>query len=154
MDPQTPAPVRDLTFLEIALANVAAAAASEVNLLNDNLKTNYLTGFNNWASAVLAGKIPNSDPPAPPAGYAYTKDADGWAYVIRGTDPVCAMPAIPDQPKTWTPPPMPEPDNVRNVPAGDNLPVGYVLTASDGTRWQKQGTPTPFGVAYYYAKIS
>jgi hypothetical protein len=34
------------------------------------------------------------------------------------------------------------------------MPVGYIATAPDGTRWQKQASPTPFGVAYFYARVS
>jgi hypothetical protein len=58
------------------------------------------------------------------------------------------MPAIPEFPPPYTPPVLPEPGNIRNVPAGDTMPVGCMLTAPDGSPWQKQVSPTPFGGAY------
>jgi hypothetical protein len=64
------------------------------------------------------------------------------------------MPAVPPTIKPYTPPVLPEPDNVRNVPVGDTMPVGYRLTAADGSVWQKQASPTPFGIEYYYARIA
>jgi hypothetical protein len=79
---------------------------------------------------------------------------DGWAYPNQGSEPVCDLPPIPAVPPPYTPPVLPEPANVRNVPAGDSMPVGYVLTAANGSRWQKQTSPTPFGVAYFYARVA
>ncbi|PWU08121.1 MAG: hypothetical protein C5B51_08455 [Terriglobia bacterium] len=138
--------------IEKALANYTAEAAIVADTLNRSLTDNYNVGFQNWAGQVLAGRIPNSNPPQPPPGYLAVKASDGWSYVIRGGQPVCPVPAIPQLPPP--PPPIPEPDNVRNVPAGDTMPVGYILTAPDGTRWQKKGSPTPFGMAYYYLKVA
>ena len=154
-DPQPASDIQPTNiFLQIALQNVAAATATEVANLNNNLKTNYLSGFSDWASAVLAGKQPNTNPPQPPTGYEVATDANGWSYAAKCDTLVCAMPPVPDQPKVWVPPVLPEPDNVRNVPPGDTMPVGYVLTAPDGSHWQKQASPTPFGMAYYYAKVA
>jgi len=53
-----------------ALANYAAAAAKTAAALNANLTSNYLTGFQNWSQQVTTGKIPDANPPQPPAGLA------------------------------------------------------------------------------------
>lgn len=140
-------------WTQTAMDATKAMVAQEVTLLNNNLQTQYLQGFNNWTQAVIRGQSPNTNPPQPPTGYAGAVGDDGWAYIVRTTNPVCAMPPIPAAPPVWQPPALPEPANVRNVPAGDAMPVGYVLTAPDGSRWQKQGSPTPFGVEYYYARV-
>lgn len=154
MDPATPIPVPGLlTFTAMARANVLAAANAQAALLTDNLKTNYLQGFDNWSQNVVRGAIPSTNPPQPPSGYTVMLDENGWAMITPGNSLVCPLPPIPTAPAVWTPPSMPEPANVRNVPQGDTMPIGYVLTAPDGGKWQKQGSPTPFGVEYYYARI-
>lgn len=140
-------------WTQTAMDATKAMVAKEVTLLNNNLQTQYLQGFNNWAQAVIRGAIPNTNPPQPPAGYVALMGDDGWAYFGKTTDPVCAIPPVPAAPPVWAPPALPEPANVRSVPPGDTMPVGYVLTAPDGSRWQKQGSPTPFGVEYYYARM-
>ena len=153
MTPQTPPGSTIQDWTQTAMDATKAAALQEVTLLNNNLQTQYLQGFNNWAQAVILGKIPNTNPPQPPTGYGCTVGDDGWATIVKTSDPVCAMPPVPAAPPVWQPPAIPEPDNVRNVPPGDTMPVGYVLTAADGSRWQKQASPTPFGVEYYYARM-
>ncbi len=141
------------TSLATAEANVLESTTAQVALLNSNLKSNYLSAFNDWTITLLAGR-PAGDPPKPPIGYVVAIGSDGFAYPQMGTSPVCDMPAIPTVPPPYVPPVLPEPDNIRNVPAGDNLPVGFITVDSTGIRWQKQASPTPFGVAYYYAKVA
>jgi hypothetical protein len=141
------------TSLATAQANVLASTVAEVALLNNNLKTIYLSAFNDWTLNLLAGR-PAGDPPTPPNAYVIGTGPDGFAYPQLGTAPVCAMPPVPAAPAPYVPPVLPEPDNVRNVPVGDTLPVGYVVVDAAGIRWQKQASPTPFGVAYYYAKVA
>ena len=80
-----------------AVANYAAEAARVAAVIN-NLQSNYLTGFQNWSQLVMAGKIPNTDPPRPPIGYLAATASDGWTYRIHGGDPVMAMPPIPQVP--------------------------------------------------------
>jgi hypothetical protein len=130
------------------------ARRAQVGLLNENLRIQYQTAFGGWSTSVLAGRIPNTNPPQPPRKYVIAIGEDGWAYPNQGSEPVCDLPPIPTVPPPYTPPVLPEPANVRNVPAGDSMPVGYVLTAADGSRWQKQTSPTPFGVAYFYARVA
>ncbi len=139
--------------LAAAQANVLAATAAQVALLNNNLKTIFLTAFDNWTLQLLAGQ-PVGDPPKPPVGYIVGYTADGFAHPQLGTDPVCAMPPVPAAPPVYVPPVLPEPDNIRNVPVGDKLPVGFVTVDANGVRWQKQASPTPFGVAYFYARVA
>jgi hypothetical protein len=134
-----------------ALANYVAEAATVTAMLNQSLIDNYTVGFQNWAGQVLNGAIPNTNPPQPPGAWLAVKASNGWSYVIRGNGPVCAVPPIPSVPPPS--PPLPEPDNVRNVPLGDTMPVGYIVIAPDGGRWQKKSSPTPFGMAYFYAKL-
>jgi hypothetical protein len=137
--------------IDRALANYVAEAASVSAMLNRSLVDNYQTGFQNWAAQVLNARIPNTDPPQPPSAWLAVKASNGWSYVIRGATPVCALPPIPQLPPPA--PPLPEPDNVRNVPLGDTMPVGFIVLAPDGARWQKKASPTPFGMAYFYAKL-
>ncbi len=141
------------TSLAAAQANVLASTNAQVALLNNNLKSNYLSFFNDWTISLLAGK-PVGDPPKPPNGYAMTASPDGFAYPVLGTTPVCDMPPVPEAPQPYIPPVLPEPENLRSVPVGDKLPVGFVIVDAGGTRWQKQASPTPFGVAYFYAKVA
>ena len=65
-----------------ALANYAAEAARVAAVLNSNLQSNYVTGFQNWSQLMVAGKIPNTDPARPPIGYMAASASDGWTYVI------------------------------------------------------------------------
>lgn len=97
------------TTLEAAQANTLAAIKGQVANLNDQLKGVYLTGFNNWAISVTAGRAPNTDPPKPPSSYVvgyFTDPTSGpgvppygvpvqWAYPAVGTQPVCEMPPVP-----------------------------------------------------------
>jgi hypothetical protein len=95
-DPEEPLPINP--DIAQALANYAAEGAKVAAALNNNLQSNYLTGFQNWSNLVMAGKIPNTDPPHPPIGYIAAQASDGWTYVIRGGNPVMAMPPIPQVP--------------------------------------------------------
>jgi hypothetical protein len=144
-----------LTTLEAAQANTLAAVTVQVGNINENLRVIYLTAFANWALSIEAGRsADNTNPPIPPKAYVVAKSADGWAYPGPGTDPVCAMPPIPEV----TPPQVPVyfegNDSVMNVPPKDKMPVGYVATSPDGSKWRKTASPTPFGMAYYYARVA
>jgi hypothetical protein len=72
---------------------------------------------------------------------------------LQAGPPLCEVPAF-----AKIPPPqvlaLPEPSHVRNVPKGDTMPVGYIVSDPEGNRWQKQSSVTPFGVAYFYSRIS
>ena len=142
------------TTLAAAQQNTLASSTVMAAHLNDELKKLYLSRFNDWTISVLAGKIDNSNPPKPPVGYDVVTGPDGFAWPVLGQTAVCTMPAIPEdhsKPQVLT---IPEPDRIRNVPVGDAMPVGYIATAPDGAKWQKQASPTPFGVAYFYQKVS
>ncbi|HXK04656.1 MAG TPA: hypothetical protein VMS37_19795 [Verrucomicrobiae bacterium] len=158
-----------VTSLQAAQANALAAVQQQVANLNDALKSNYLTAFNNWAQSVLAGRSDNSNPPQPPKAYAvgyfddptsgtagsgvYGTQVIQWPYPAQGTDPVCAMPAIPSIPPP--PPPLPDRDDIKNVPLGDTLPVGFKMTdPATGHVYQKQSSVTPFGIAYFYVRVA
>jgi hypothetical protein len=126
-----------------ALSNCAASAATAASTLNSNLTQIYLTGFQNWAQQVLAGKTPNNNPPQPPAGYLAVQASDQWTYVIRGTDPVCAMPPIPSIPQPASGMVVAIGSQIANtaywtaLPANANVPNGYTTpaptSAADGT---------------------
>lgn len=84
------------TSLAAAQANQLASSTVMVAQLNDNLKTIYLTAFNNWCISVNAGRIPNTNPPKPPKAYVVSSpDANGFQWPVPGTDPVCAIPPVP-----------------------------------------------------------
>jgi hypothetical protein len=141
------------TSLAAAQANVLASTTAQVALLNNNLKTIYLSAFNDWTINLLAGR-PAGDPPKPPKAYRVVTGADGFAYPQLGDALVCDMPPVPEAPPPYVAPVLPEPENIRSVPVGDKLPVGFVMVDAGGIRWQKQASPTPFGVAYFYAKVA
>jgi hypothetical protein len=157
------------TSLQAAQANSLAAVQQQVASLNDALKANYLTAFNNWSQSVMAGRSDNSNPPHLPNAFVvgyfddpatgpgtqgpYSNQAVRWAYPAVGSDPVCPMPPIPSIP----PPPalLPERDDIKNVPLGDTLPVGFKMTDPvTGAVYQKQASATPFGIAYFYARVA
>lgn len=148
------------TTIEAAMANTLAAVTIQVSQFNDQAKAGYLTTFNNWSISVLAGRSDNSNPPKPPNAYVvgyFTDSTDSnahWAYPMVGTTPVCDMPALPPATKPYTPQAIPEGDSVRNMPPGDTLPLGFIVTGPDGSRWQKQCSHSPFGTAYFYVRLS
>ena len=160
-----------MTTLEAAQANTLAAVQIQVANLNASRKADYLTKFDNWAQSVLAGRSDNSNQPQPPkefvVGYfndpttgggdstpgQYANQVVKWAYPALGTEPVCAMPPIPSIPAPQAA--LPERDDIKNVPLGDVFPVGFKVTdPSTGHVYQKQSSPTPFGIAYFYARVA
>jgi hypothetical protein len=87
----------DATSLVAAQANQLASSTIMVGQLNDNLKSIYLTGFNNWKINVDAGRWPNTNPPQPPMAYEISKaDKNGFQWPVIGDTPVCDMPPIPE----------------------------------------------------------
>jgi len=165
------APDFSMTTVEAAQANTLAAVTAQVAKMNDALKADYLTKFNNWSISVLAGRSDNSNPPKPPMAFAvgyfddpttgkgtltpgpYAYRVIQWAYPAVGNQPVCDMPPIPSIPQRQAA--LPERDDVRNVPAGDTMPVGFKITdPATGHVYQKQSSPTPFGIAYFYTRVA
>lgn len=102
------------TSLEAVQASSLASAKSQIVTLNNNLTAIYMTEFNNWSISVLAGRIPNTDPPKPPPAFVvgYFPDPTTgpgsmgpfgdmiieWPFPKVGTEPVCAVPPIPQVP--------------------------------------------------------
>jgi hypothetical protein len=140
--------------IDLALSNYAAEAARMAAALNESLIANFNVGFANWADQVKQGKIPNTSPPKPPAGYIAAKATNGWTYVIRGTDPVCSMPDIPPMPAG----PIPSGTMVIGKQIGmtqywsapgDTMPIGYQtpvpVKAQDGAMGFFERTGDPFG---------
>jgi hypothetical protein len=122
-----------------ALANSAASAANAAATMNANLTQIYLTGFQNWANQVLAGKIPNTNPPQPPNGYLAVQASDGWSYVILGTAPVTPMLPIPSIPQPTSNMVIGIGSEIANTnywaatPANVNVPNGYTTPAPTTT---------------------
>lgn len=147
------------TTLEAAMANTEASVRLQVDQLNAQLIAGYKTAWGNWLGNAAAGR--DAGPaPAVPYGYMVGHFADAtdsraqWAYPTRGNVPVTAALTAPPLPKPYVPPVLPEPESIRNVPVGDTTPVGFVVTAPDGVKWQKQSSHTPFGIAYFYSKVA
>lgn len=87
----------DATSLGAAQANQLASSTVMVAQLNANLKTIYLTAFDNWKLSVDSGRLANTNPPPPPKSYVVSgPDANGFQWPVLGTDPVCDMPSIPE----------------------------------------------------------
>jgi hypothetical protein len=141
--------------LENAIANTLASSTASAEYLNNELKLRYNQGFDSWKIMVLAGKIDNLNPPKPMNGYIVVKAESGFSYPEVGMAPVCEprtdIPADYSKPQVLD---LPEPDHVRNVPKGDTMPVGLVATDSEGRRWQKQSSVTPFGKVFFYARVA
>jgi|SRR5450432_1367427 hypothetical protein len=159
------------TTLQGAQANTLAAITSQVANANINLQSGYMTAFNNWLLSWNAGRTPDkSSAPKPPNDYVvgyfndpttgpgslgpYGDTIVQWAYPALGTNPVCPMPAIPDMPPPQVHPVLTGNATLQNMPAGDTMPVGAIVPAPDGSLWEKMASPTPFGMAYYYAKVA
>src|SRR5262245_17605178 len=77
------------TTLEAAIANKLANSTAMAEHLNSELKKRYDSQFESWKTAVLAGKIDNTNPPQPPVGYVLARGKDGFTYPELGTKPVC-----------------------------------------------------------------
>jgi hypothetical protein len=159
------------TTIQAAQANTLAAVTAQVANLNSGAISNFQTAFSNWLLNWTAGRVTDkTTAPQPPFGYVvgyfndpttgpgslgpYGDTVIQWAYPALGNTPVCVMPIIPDVPPPQVHPVTTGNDRVMNVPAGDVMPVGSILPAPDGSKWEKMASPTPFGMAYYYAKLS
>ena len=81
----------DATSLESAQANVLASSQVMAANLNANLKSLFLGAFNDWSISVNAGRIPNTNPPVPPASFAVVTAANGWAFPEQTGTPVVDM---------------------------------------------------------------
>lgn len=143
------------TSLEAAIANTRRTSTEARDHLNSELTKRYNSQFDSWKVMVEAGKIDNLNPPKPPKGFALVETEHGFVYPEPSNTPVCPertdIPADNSKPIVQV---IPEPTHIRNVPKGDTLPVGFTFDAPDGSRWQKQSSVTPFGVAYFYFKVS
>jgi hypothetical protein len=118
------------TTTEGAQANVAETCKFQADFRNADLKTIYLGAFNNWAMSVEAGRSDTSNPPRPPKGYTVKTDADGWAYVTLGDQPVCDMPALPAD---HSAPIVPIAGAV-DIGAETTTPGWFVVGPHDGTK--------------------
>jgi hypothetical protein len=135
------------TQLPAVQAQVLQHVTEQIPDLNANLKSAYLTTFNNWLINWTAGRITDkSTAPVPPNGYVvgsfldptsgpgtigpYGETPIYWAYPEIGKEPVCAQPPIPTIPPVYVPDPNAQPPgelgektNAVN-PASDGFPVG------------------------------
>jgi len=119
----------DATSLGAAQANQLASTQIMVQQLNNNLKTIYLTAFNNWKISVDAGRIANTNPPQPPKAYVVSPpDAHGFQWPVVGTAPVCDVPPIPDDHFTKT------------TPAPNTIDIGHNI----GGKWFAVGPNDSF----------
>ncbi len=156
IDPET-------TTLEVAQSNVLASATLQCEFRNNDMKTIYLTAFNNWKISVDAGRIDISNPPQPPKALVVKTDPDGWAYVTVGSDPVCEVPALPED--RFTPKPAPPPMTIDighsadggngvwfTVGPNDSYPVGKTTPPmEDGHVYLRVGTAVGKG---WYERVS
>jgi len=150
----------DATSLETAQANVLAASTQQAANLNQSLTSIYLGAFDNWKTSVDAGRINNSNPPQPPVGYVVITGADGFAQIVLGKDPVCAMPPIPEDQLTPKPPSPPNTIDIGanifgkwySVGSRDTFAVGMTTPPMpDGHTYEKYGAPVGPG---WYLQVS
>jgi hypothetical protein len=140
----------DATSLAAAQANQLASSTVMVAQLNNNLKSIYLTAFNNWTISVDAGRIPNTNPPNPPTAYVVSKpDANGFQWPVPGTDPVCDMPPIPEDHFTVVPK-VPNTIHVGHTIGGEWFSVGDGDTFPSGMKTPP--IPDSTGVLHTYEK--
>jgi hypothetical protein len=162
------------TTLETAQANATASVTAQVASMNAASKQNYMNvTWPNWLASVTTGRnndMKNPPPPDPPMAYEvgyfddpttgggdatpgpYANIKVQWAYPKLSDKPVCDRPGLPTVPPPQKP--IPERDDIRNVPVGDFLPVGATVTDPvTGHVYQKQASPTPWGTAYFYLRI-
>ncbi len=137
LDPET-------TTLEAAQANVLASAKLQCDFRNEDLKTIYMTAFNNWKISVDAGRIDTSNPPQPPNGLVVKVDAEGWAYVTRGDQPVCDVPPLPeDRSKTQAEREAALPQGVIDIGHSADGGAGVWFAVGPMDTWFKSGKKTP-----------
>jgi hypothetical protein len=134
----------DATTLEAAQANVLASAKLQCDFRNNDLKTLYLTAFNNWKISVDAGRIDTSNPPQPPNAFVVKTDKDGWAYVSEGDQPVCEMPPLPEDRVTPKPAPAPMTIDIGHSADGG---AGVWFTVGPNDSWPVGKTTPPMEVA-------
>jgi hypothetical protein len=154
----------DSTSLEAAQANVLAGTKAQCAQLNSNLKSIYLTAFNNWKISVDAGRIDNTNPPKPPKSYVPVEapldaeglGAKGWFFPEQAGPPVCDVPALPESMVSPKPPLDGAVTNIgqRNgftsfysCPNSDTNPPGTLkqIPFPDGTVHKFYLIGTPFG---------
>jgi len=159
------------TSVAQAQSNAYFAIKAWVDTKNNSLTQDFLTQFNAWSSNYIAGSIGLDSMPVPPKSYvvAFFDDpttgtgdpgalptAIQWPYASQVGGPVVAPPPVPQKPAVVA---VPQAwfsalgGTVANCPPGDTFPVGFKVTASDGSVWQKMSSPTPFGVAFFYQKV-
>lgn len=136
------------TSLAAVQASSLAAVKLQVVNLNNNLITIFMTAFNSWSVSVMAGRIPNTDPPKPPMAFVvgYVTDATSgpgslspygdlviqWPQPAVGTQPVCPMPHIPEVP----------------VHAEGTWKIGIAIPGGNGIWFQAlEGDKTPDGLS-------
>lgn len=141
------------TSIEAARANTLNSSVYMVNLKNQELIDAYNSNFDAWKEMVVAGQRDTSNPPQPPSGWRLSAPNEhGFIFYERGTEPVCPartdIPVVNPVAPSWF-----ENPDIRNVPPGDTTPVGAIVTAPDGSRWQKMSNNTPFGVATWYQRV-
>lgn len=108
-----------------AISNSVVAARNNALLLNATALSNYMTKFNNWSQQVVAGKIDNTNPPAPPLAWETFVDTEGYSNVrVSATTPLCPMPPIPVSHVQTQPTPPPN-----NIDIGTCILIGTTPSA-------------------------
>jgi len=89
----------DLTSLSAAQANILASSTAQVQRLNADLITRYLSAFADFVTNMESGGFVPEDrrvPPKPPNAWELAPpNADGFVFYQIGSTPVCPMPALP-----------------------------------------------------------
>jgi hypothetical protein len=173
MSPETPA-TDPLAPAKAAIDAATAGAQALVNAYNNSMIVNYYAQFETWSGNYAIGKADLSTMPVPPMAYYVASDfqdpttgagATGpygitpiyWPYPKQGLSPVTAALPIPAPPTPQVQPTFQgtvATGTKMNVPPGDQMPIGTKITSPDGSVWEKMASPTPFGMATYYSKVS
>jgi hypothetical protein len=157
-DPSTVTPFP--TSIEAVRAAILKGSTEMVANLNADLKSRYLSAFNDWAISVNAGKIDNTNPPIPPYAWELAPpNADGLVfYQISTTTRVCDMPPVPDSKLNVPEPPAGTIDLGADLGGGwyaagphDRVAPGTIITLPNGLKLQKVGFFMGNG---WYQKVS
>lgn len=118
----------------------AVFAEAQAKRMNADLTHRYMLNFEAWKTEVLAGKRDNKNPPQPPHAWIVEPDAEGYAYETTGKDPVCAMPALPED-HSKTQEELDEETGDNNIDIGVHLSGSYWSAGKNDTC--KSGFRTP-----------
>lgn len=156
-----------------AQSNTYFAISHLVDQMNASKTQDFLNAWARWKSDFISGTAGLETMPKVPKSYVigyftdpttgggestpgqYANQRVQWPYPSQTGEPLLPQPPVPAKPAvvaaTWF---NALGGSVVTAVAGDNTPVGVTITDSNGQKWIKKSSPTPFGTAYFYEKVT